>query len=592
MAPSGVPPRRSAPSAHVILMNTPRPTPSAPVTLRAFIAASALTTAAAAYAQTPPAPGYGIGDAMKEAQPPRPPAPREAPVPSIEQQQDERPMALPAGETLTVHAFRFEGADFIPEAELQAAVGPYTGRALTLGEIEAAAARITALYRERGYLVARAYVPRQDASEGTLTLRVLVGRYGRFTFRNESLVRDGLVQGAFAGVQGDEAITRDGLERAMLIVADMPGAQLPRLRIAPGQAQGSSDLDVEVDADPTVAGYLLADNQGSRYTGKNRLRAGLDVNSPLGIADRLSLSGTRAQGEGLVNGRLAYGVPLMANGLRAEIAVSKTTYELGDDYEELEATGTAHTVEAGLSYPVVRSRGQNLSLGFSLAAKRMRDEIDALDTAIPKKAKVGTLTLQHEAWGSLLGRQGYSSVTAGLAYGYLDITDAAQKALNAAGADTVGHYGRFNLGLNGSLSLGGDWSLSASLGLQKALRDKNLDTSEQMTISGSNGVKAYRETVSGDNGYLLGAELRYLLPAVAGLTHSVGLFADTGRIHQQKADYTDTNGVRLSDVGLGYYASYRSLFGGVQVARGVGARPDAVARDDRTRVLLQLGMVF
>lgn len=572
-------------------MTRPRPSPSAPAVLCAVIAASALTTAAA-HAQTPPSPGYGIGDALKEAQPPRPPAPRQPPAPSIEQPQDERPLALPAGETLTVRAFRFEGADFIAEAELQAAVQPYLDRALTLADIEAAAARVTALYRDRGYMVARAYVPRQDASAGTLTLRVLVGRYGRFTVDNASLVRDSLVRDAFADLADEPAITRASLERAMLIVADMPGAQLPKLRVAPGQAQGSSDFDVQVDADPRIAGYVLADNHGSRYTGKNRLRAGVDANSLLGIADRLSLSATRAQGEGLVNGRLAYSVPLGSDGLRAELAAAKTTYELGDDYADLDATGTAYTLEGTLSYPLVRSRSQNLYLGFNLAAKRMRDEIEALDSAIPKKAKVGTLTLQHEAWGVLAGAQGYSSVTAGLTYGHLDITDREQKALNAAGADTTGHYGRTNLGVNASLGFGAEWTLSATLSLQKALRDKNLDSSEQMTISGPGAVKSYRETVSGDNGYLVNTELRYLLPALAGLTHSVGVFADTGRVHLQKGAYADTNGVRLSDVGIGYYAAYQGLIASAQLARAVGPQPDVTARDDKTRLLLQVGMVF
>lgn len=572
-------------------MNKPHPTPSAPATLRTFIAASALATAAA-YGQTPPVPGYGIGDAMKEAQPPRPPAPRQAPEPPIEQQRDERPMALPAGETLTVRAFRFEGADFIPEAELQAAVQSYVGRALTLGDIEAAAARITALYRERGYLVARAYVPRQDARSGVLTIRVLVGKYGKFSLKNQSLVSDGMVERVFAPLRDDEAIARAGLERSMLLVSDLPGARMPKLVVSPGEAPGTSDFEIRVEPGKRFAGYVLADNHGSRYTGKNRLRAGTDWNSPLGFGDKLSLTATRAQGEGLVNGRLAYGAPLAANGLRGELAASKTTYELGDDYEDLDATGTAYTLEGTLSYPLIRSREQNLYVSLTMAARRMRDDIDALDASIPKKAKAGTLTVQHEAWGGLLGVPGYASVVGSLTYGHLDITDAEQKALNVAGADTVGHYGRFNLGVSGSLSFGSNWTANAALGVQKALRDKNLDASEQMTISGPNGVKAYRETVSGDNGYLLNAELRYLLPAVAGLTHSVGVFADTGRIHLQKPAYAAENGVRLSDVGLGYYAGYQALIAGVQLARAVGPHPAVTERDDKTRVLVQVGLVF
>lgn len=98
--------------------------------------------------------------------------------------------------------------------------------------------------------------------------------------------------------------------------------------------------------------------------------------------------------------------------------------------------------------------------------------------------------------------------------------------------------------------------------------------------------------MSGDNGYLLNAEVRYALPAPEGLTHSVGVFADLGRAWLQNADYTTRNGVRLSDVGIGYQARYGALFGRLQVARAIGSRPQEIAREGRTRVLVQAGLLF
>lgn len=533
----------------------------------------------------------GIGEAIKETQPPRPLAPQQAPAPVIIQQ-DEAPLRLQSSETLMVQAFRFEGADFISEEELQERVASYRGRALNMMDIEEAAGRITALYRSRGYPVARAYVPRQDARDGTLTIRLLVGKYGKVSLRNRSLVGDGLLKGALAPLEADAAVSRETLERAMLIVGDMPGAEMPRMAISPGERQGSSDLEVEVDAGKRFGAYAMADNQGSRYTGRNRLRAGVDLNSPLGIGDRLSLSGMASEGEGLANGRFAYGFPLAANGLRGEIAASKTTYELGKEYKDLDATGDAYSIEGTLSYPLIRSRERNLYLSLNLAARRMSDEIEATDTSNSRKSKVGTLGAQYESWGSLLGYSSYSGFNLGLTYGHLELLNADEEALNKAGANTGGDYGRLNLSFTGSLALSEQFSLSVALSGQKALMGKNLDGSEQMSISGTNGVKAYREVVLGDNGYLANAELRYVLPEVAGLNHSLGLFTDTGRIHLQNADYTTTNGVRLSDVGVAYYVGYKALMGSIQVARKVGPRPDVVEEDDKTRVLLQVGLAF
>jgi hemolysin activation/secretion protein len=574
-------------------MNPARPASSSRRVHPALAAFSVLCTfAAASHAQVQPVPSYGIGDALREAQPPRPPAPSQPPAPVIVEQ-PERPMNLPAGETLAVREFRVEGAETIPPAELQAVLDPYRGRALSMAEIEQAAGKITALYRSRGYLVARAYVPRQDASAGTLVIRVLVGTYGKLAFKNRSLVRDGTIGGVFAPLQAGKAVSREDLERAMLLVGDMPGAALPRLTISPGDAPGTSDFDVEVGESKRFTGYVLGDNQGSSYTGRNRLSAGLDINSPFGIADKLSLNLMGTEGGGLDNGRLAYSFPLTASGLRLELAAARTTYHLGGDYSDLEAKGRARTVEATFSYPLLRSREQNLSLSLNLASRHLRDEVGVAESIDNKTAKVATFGVQHERWGDLLGRPGYTNLGAAVSYGHLDIADPAQQAINKAGADTAGDFAHLNLRLAANMEVAKGWTASAALSLQKALRNKNLDGSEQMSISGPNGVRAYREWVSGDNGYLLNAEVRYALPAPEGLTHSVGVFADLGRAWLQNAAYAATShGVRLSDVGVGYQARYGSLFGRVQVARAIGSRPQEIARDGRTRVLVQAGVVF
>ncbi|WP_176256896.1 ShlB/FhaC/HecB family hemolysin secretion/activation protein [Derxia lacustris] len=558
----------------------------------ALCALATLPAAARAQAAPPAVPAYGIGDAIKESQPPRPPAPARAPAPVIVEP-DRRPLALPAGETLAVKDFRLEGVQYLPEAELLALLTPWRNRELGMADIEAAAERITARYRERGYLVAYAYVPRQDASAGTLTLRIVVGKLGRVALANRSPVRDSLVDAAFDPLRAEGTVARATLERAMLLVSDLPGAALPKVTLAPGAEPGSSDVDVDIDAGRRVTGYVLGDNHGSRYTGRARASAGVEVASPFGLGDRFGINALASRAGGLLNGRAAYSLPLNANGLRAEVAASKTTYELGGDYRDLDASGSAHGAEATLSYPLLRSRDRNLSLSLGAAARRMRDDIAATSTVTPKKANAATLAAQYEAWGSLGALPAYAGLNLGLTEGRLDITDESQKALNRAGADTTGGYGRLNLALTGNLELGGGWSALGNASTQKALRDKNLDPSEQMGISGPSGVKAYREWVSGDNGYLLNAELRRALPAVGGLVHSVGAFADLGRAALQKAGYTaTTNGVRLADVGLGYQLRWESVLARVQLARAVGPEPATLKNDSRTRLLFQAGLAF
>jgi hemolysin activation/secretion protein len=109
----------------------------------------------------------------------------------------------------------------------------------------------------------------------------------------------------------------------------------------PGEKVGTSDFAVDTKATARYNGYLMLDNYGSVYTGKNRMSFNVDDNSITGRGDKLSVSGLGTEGTGLLNGRVGYSLPLASNGLRGEIAYSHTRYQLGGSYALLNANGTA-----------------------------------------------------------------------------------------------------------------------------------------------------------------------------------------------------------------------------------------------------------
>jgi len=551
-----------------------------------------LLSSQAGHAQTPQIPN--IGDVSREVEASRPtPPPEQTPTPILIQ--EERPLVLPDGETLLVREFRLRDAEFIDEEEIQKVLAPYAGKPLTMTQINEAADKVTQLYRSRGYPVARAYVPRQDARDGVLTIQVLIGRYGAITIDNQSFVKRGrsTPQAIFSHLQAGEAITNEQLERAMLLTNDLLGAQVPRVTIAPGEMPGASDFNVLVPADKRLAGYVLADNYGSRYTGRYRVNAGLDINSPFGLGDKINLAALVSEDTGLFNGNLGYSLPVNSEGLRANIGIYRTTYELGKEYSDLDATGSDVGVFIGLSYPLLRSQNRNLTLSATAATKRLKDEIEVVDDKVKKKAHTGTLSAHYESWSALWNKPAYSSAGVSVTYGRLTFNDGEQAAMNKLGADIEGNFAHANLSLHSRYSLTHKVTALLTLNAQKALMNKNLDGSEQMSISGISGVQAYRESASGDNAYFINAELRYQLPNLGALSHALGAFAETGRSYYENGDYAIENGIRLSGVGLGYLATYKSsLYMKMQLAHVVGSRPDQVYRDDKTRFLAQVGAFF
>jgi len=553
-----------------------------------FIFAFAATTSTAFAAE---APTYNIGDAIKGAIPPKP-VPQKTPPPELPVIiQEEKPLTLTDGEKIFVKSFKLEGVRQGDEAELSALLAPYRNRELTMTEITEIANKLTLFYRNKGYLVAKAYVPKQDATNGILVIRIIMGNYGKFTLKNTSLVRDFLVQGAFDKASDDSPIvSQAGLERAILLVGSMPGSTIPTVTIAPGTAPGTSDFEVKADAGQRFNGFLMGDNQGSRFTGRKRLYGGIDINSPLGIADKFSISGMTTEETDLWNLRFAYSAPLAHNGMRAEIAASHTAYQLGGIYSGLDAIGTANIVEGTISYPIKKSRDESYDFFVNMAYKDLKDDLRAVDLRNPREAFVGTLTLQREAFGKLFGHSLHTIAAGGVSLGGLRINNKEQEALNKAGADTSGFYSRGNLALSANLDLTEKLSARASFKLQQVLSGNNLDSNEQFFISGISGVKAYSESIGFDNGTLVNMELRYELPRLFDIRHSLGLFFDNGWVYAENGKYTTISEYLLNDMGVGYYTNYKQLFCNVQMAQPIG-RTTGVS-DPGTRFLMQFGAVF
>src|SRR5215813_1198882 len=134
-----------------------------------------LATSSVSRAQTPQ---YNIGDALRQSEETRrTPVPRPAATPVLPQLVEPQ-LKLKDGETLFVRTFVVEGPSLVDEAEVRAILAPYQSRKLTLAQIYEAADKVTTLYRNQGYLVAKAYVPAQDARSGKLKLKLVPGRYG------------------------------------------------------------------------------------------------------------------------------------------------------------------------------------------------------------------------------------------------------------------------------------------------------------------------------------------------------------------------------------------------------------------------------
>ncbi len=486
-----------------------------------------------------------VGDIEKQVQ-----VPREVErgmnnvIPSLVPETLKEPMVEEGGKSIVVKGFKFSGALHVSEDKLLSRVGSYAGKSHSFAELQKISSLITKAYREEGYFVARAYIPKQDMKDGILEIAIIEGNYGDFKLTNTSLVNNERVQGMLDDVKGDNIVSTNTLERAMLIINDTPGAKVTGADVMPGKKVGTSDFAIKTEETNPYSAYILGDNYGSKYTGRYRVNIGLSANSPLGYGDKFGINGVISTETDLKNGKVYYNVPLMDNGLRGELSAAKTTYSLGDDYEALDALGHSTTLEASLSYPLIRTREETLRLSLGYAHKTMQDEAGG---ALPDQKESDAFNLGATYTKSCLFFGLNSTTTANLTFtlGELD---------SPANLDTDGHYSKVTGSIEKAIELSPTYALTTSVRFQKALNHKNLDGSEDFSLGGAYGVRAFPDGEhSAENGYIFGAELSYTLPRVEGFNHKASLFADTGYASMEKENGS-SEARQLSDVGLGYQA--------------------------------------
>lgn len=536
-----------------------------------------------------------IGDVVRQSQPVTPPVTPPPSLPALGGVPAAPPLqALPGDAAGKVKVTRFvlEGNRVIDSATLLALLPPAQGQTLTLAQLEELATRITRHYRASGYFVARAYIPAQELTDGKLVIRVVEGQYGKFILSNTSRVQDSVVQGLLDEAKRRDIVSLDTLERAMLIINDTPGVKVVQADVMPGEQVGTSDFAIRTEATPAWGGYVLLDNYGSTYTGKQRLRFNADWNSPSGRGDRLSASGMVTRHSGLLNGRLAYSTLLGTDGIRLEGALSRTTYELSDVYAALDASGTSNGVDLILSKPLKRTRDHTVEASLGVAYKDLKDEIGATNTSVGKQLSSLSANIADRRTHAFLGFDGLTQSSASLTVGRLHFKEVAAEALDAAGADTQGGYAKLNLAASRISVLPSQFLLTTSVKAQASLNNKSLDGVERMSVSGDGGVAAYPiGELSGDHAALLRAELARPLVTGGAAQLSGSVFTDYGWAKSIAAPAGVAASRKLGDIGVGLSAMAGGWLLNLQlVHRTVGGAPTSESAS-RTRLLFQAGWV-
>ncbi|MFA7571773.1 MAG: ShlB/FhaC/HecB family hemolysin secretion/activation protein [Sulfurimonadaceae bacterium] len=552
-----------------------------------LIAVSLITSISLHAASVP-----NIGDALKQVKPPKIEREKKE-IPQIKTQEEQVPKELQDGKKIEVKKFLITGAVHLSNEVLKSIVEPYENQNLSFNQMLEITSLITKAYREKGYFVARAYIPPQNilTQNGSLKINIIEGNYGKFILENNSLVNDEIVQSNLDDIKEKNIVSSQTLERVMLIINDTPGVTVSKAEVRPGKELGTSDFIIGTDATKPYNGYIIGDNYGSQYTGKHRIMAGVDINSPFKIGDKITAFAMTSEKTGLLSGKVGYEFPLHANGTRAEISYSKTTYELGSTYKNLDAVGSSDSIAAKVSYPIIRTRLENLNSYAQISYNKMKDEIQSANSMVKKDTYVAVAGLDYTKDELLFSKNSQTRAGLSLSAGRLSFEDVADKQNDKAGANTQGQFSKLNLELGKDIELLPTLKWENSFQAQYAFGNKNLDGSQDLSLGGINGVKFYPDgEQSAENGYIFNTELLYTLPSFQALNSTVSVFYDIGRVSMSD-NFSNEEFRTLQDFGVGYYGSFKDFFLNAHLAYNIAH--DVESQDDYgNRVMIQGGWVF
>lgn len=540
-----------------------------------------------ALAAPPPIPS--AGSILRENQPATPSAPAAtSPGLSVEQPGSG---ALPPSGPFPVSKIEIEGNSRISTATLHALIAPAEGRRLTLPQLGALAQRLTDYYREQGYPLARAIIPAQTIRAGVVRFEIIEARYGKVSLDNRSSVNDRLLDATLAGLQGGAVVTGARLDRALLLLSDIPGVNVDAL-LRPGKEVGTSDLQVAATSPSPLNGAVTADDAGDRYSGRARVGGTLNWLDPLHQGDILSVSGLSTGDSGMNYGRLDYAAMLDGEGTQLGAGYSLLGYRLSGALSPLDAHGDARDASLWAKQPLIRSRDVNLYGQLQYDYLQLNDEIGRNDTQTPRHLNTLTTSLLGNVRDDL-GGGGLDTWTASWTYGRVSFENAAANALDAAGADAQGAFSRWNVSVGRLQSLGAHDAVYLAAAGQWT--NRNLDPSQQMVVGGPGSVRAYDvNALSGDAGYQVTAELRHsFFTSWHGRWQAIAFVDDAHLRVDQKIFAPGPNTANLTGAGAGLnWAGPAQVQAILTVAAPIGGRPELAGDAASARVWLQASKGF
>lgn len=264
---------------------------------------------------------------------------------------------------LVLKSVKIEGQTVYDDTQLAALYHDMLGKTVTLADVFGIADRMTAKYRNDGYILTQVVVPPQTIEGGHVKFRVVEGFVENVTIQGSSRKNIGWLQGFAEKIKASRPLNSKTLERYILLINDLAGMNA-RAVLSPSKTPGASDIAIVVDQKP-IDVFFQVDNRGTRFLGPLQMNLGARVNNIFGLYEGLNFQTVFAPDNWDDKPEMQfYSVtwqqPLNHEGTRLSASASLT--DTGPQYSltPFDVDGIARSINLDLTHPFIRSRNLNL----------------------------------------------------------------------------------------------------------------------------------------------------------------------------------------------------------------------------------------
>jgi hemolysin activation/secretion protein len=449
--------------------------------------------------------------------------------PHIKIEEDRQPSEHDAAIQFTLNSLRIEGATIFAESEL---LSPYTGlyrQRISFETLNAITAELTKKYRDSGYILSRVFLPAQDVDQNSADIRLFVveGFIASVQYEgDQALVAR--FQKRFASVErkllAKKPLKHADFEREMLILQDLKGINVSS-RFQESSVKAGSILILEIKKE-SFSGSVSWNNSGTESAGRGILSASFSLNSLpiIGLGTTVSYSQANPAREYYSlsiyqSYQFVNGFVISASFNRSFSPNPDTEFARTFDYKT-----KSKTFNLNLSYPVIRGRDLNLSLG--LGYEHRNSYADLLgDEYTQDRLRNLSFNANFDFSDEFGGvNQAIATLTQGV--DAFSASDLDPKSTNTLAKS---QYFKADLYLSRNQQL--PFGLSLLLTAEGMISDKLLASYNRFSFGGSQFGRGYESgTLEGDNALAFSFEPRWTYHVHEKVAVQPFAFIDYGRV--------------------------------------------------------------